>query len=69
MEKTAGIWRQSTELVAEFDRNVRLRGIAVLVRRIESYLADFEATSTVLQERAAELAHISGDKTGYIARD
>ena len=57
------------ELVAEFDRNVRLRGIAVRARRIESYLADFEATSTILQERAAELAHIPGGKTGYIVRD
>ena len=57
------------ELVAEFDRNVRLRGIAVRARRIESYLADWDHIQTILRERGAELAEISGGKTGYIVRD
>jgi hypothetical protein len=48
---------------------VRWKEQVVRARRIESYLADLEATSTILQERAAELAHISGGKTGYIVRD
>jgi hypothetical protein len=57
------------ELVVEFDRNVRLRGIAVRARRIESYLADWDDIQTILRERGAELTEISGGKTGYIVRD
>jgi hypothetical protein len=40
-------------ILAEFDRNVRLRGIAVRARRIESYLADWDHIQTILRERGA----------------
>ena len=67
------------ELVVEFDRNVRLRGIAVRARRIESYLADWDHIQTILRERGAQLKAegvdgsaepYAGDaSTGYIYRD
>jgi hypothetical protein len=67
------------ELVAEFDRTVRLRGIAVRARRIESYLADWDDIQTILRERGAQLKaegvdgseepYAGGASTGYIYRD
>ena len=67
------------ELVAEFDRTVRLRGIAVRARRIESYLADWDHIQTILRERGAQLKaegvgvaaepYAGGASTGYICKD
>ncbi len=67
------------ELTKEFAETVRKKGVAVLERRIESYLKDFEATDIILQERGAQLTeegvdpkedpYVGGARTGYITRD
>lgn len=66
------------EIVEAWQRSVEDRFLASKHGRIESYIADFEATETILKERGEQLwsdqeaqstPYSGGARTGYIVRD
>lgn len=60
-------------ILEEYKERIRAKSIAILERRVDSYLEDFEATNIILQERGdgagAQRGARGGSRTGYIVED